>query len=197
MHRVRAGDDAALRLPENRVIVVRARGDVDEEVEHRVVVHKRRGDGHGAGRHGESVLSASLVGQVERAAVLVGDRQRFERVALIGRDGDGHSAALGGRLWADGNAAVRAVRDRNVIVRRGWGSMVALLNSQCDTHRCYIYLTGLLSIFIAVVVLSYLFSKNSFTAARSIFCCVKSPLACLPRSSISITPQSLLVSVVT
>ena len=197
MHRVRAGDDAALRRPENRVIVVRARGDVDEEVEHRVVVHKRRGDGHGAGRHGESVLSASLVGQVERAAVLVGDRQRFERVALIGRDGDGHSAALGGRLWADGNAAVRAVRDRNVIVRRGWGSMVALLNSQCDTHRCYIYLTGLLSIFIAVVVLSYLFSKNSFTAARSIFCCVKGPLACLPRSSISITPQSLLVSVVT
>ena len=160
MHRVRAGDDAALRRPENRVIVVRARGDVDEEVEHRVVVHKRRGDGHGAGRHGKS-------------------------------------AALGGRLWADGNAAVRAVRDRNVIVRRGWGSMVALLNSQCDTHRCYIYLTGLLSIFIAVVVLSYLFSKNSFTAARSIFCCVKSPLACLPRSSISITPQSLLVSVVT
>ena len=39
----------------------------------------------------------------------------------------------------------------------------------------------------AVVVPSYLFFKNSFTAARSIFCCVKSPLACLPRSSISIT----------
>ena len=187
MHRVRAGDDAALRRPENRVIVVRARGDVDEEVEHRVVVHERRRDGHGAGRHGEGVFAVASVGQVERAAVLVGDRQCFERIALIGRDGDGHSAALGGRLWADGNAAVRAVRDRNVIVRRGWGSMVALLNSQCDTHRCYIYLTGLLSIFIAVVVLSYLFSKNSFTAARSIFCCVKSPLACLPRSSISIT----------
>ena len=39
----------------------------------------------------------------------------------------------------------------------------------------------------AVVVPSYLFFKNSFTAARSIFCCVKSPLACLPRSGISIT----------
>lgn len=39
VHRVRAGNDAALRRPENRVIVVRARGDIDEEVEHRVVVH--------------------------------------------------------------------------------------------------------------------------------------------------------------
>ena len=39
----------------------------------------------------------------------------------------------------------------------------------------------------AVVVPSYPFSKNSFTAARSIFCCVKSPLACLPRGGISIT----------
>ena len=123
MHRVRAGDDAALRRPENRVIVVRARGDVDEEVEHRIVVHERRRDGHGAGRHGEGVLTAALVGQVERVAVLVGDRQRFERIALIGRDGDGHSAALGGRLRADGDAAVHAVRGRNVIARRGGGSI--------------------------------------------------------------------------
>ena len=150
VHRVRAGDDAALRRPENRVIVVCARGDIDEEVEHRVVVHKRRGDGHEAGRHGEGVLAAALVGQVERAAVLVGDRQLFERVALVRRDGDGHSAALGGILRADSHTAVRAVSDRDVIVRRGVGSMVALLNSQCDTHRCYIYLTGLLSIFINV-----------------------------------------------
>ena len=139
MHRVRAGDDAALRRPENRVIVVRARGDVDEEVEHRVVVHERRRDGHGAGRHGEGVLSASLVGQVERAAVLVGDRQRFERIALIGRDGDGHSAALGGRLRADAHTAVRAVRDRNVIARRGGDRCVDFLpfrrQGQIFCHR--------------------------------------------------------------
>ena len=139
MHRVRAGDDAALRRPEDRVIVVRARGDVDEEVEHRVVVHERRGDGHGAGRHGEGVLSASLVGQVERVAVLVGDCQRFERIALIGRDGDGHSAALGGRLRADSHTAVRAVRDRNVIARRGGDRCVDFLpfrrQGQIFCHR--------------------------------------------------------------
>jgi len=32
-----------------------------------------------------------------------------------------------------------------------------------------------------------LFQKQLYGGARSIFCCVKSPLACLPRSSISIT----------
>ena len=57
---------------------------IGEEVEHGVVIHKDCLHRDLARRHDEGVLSAVLVGQFERLAVLVQHGQAFEGVACRG-----------------------------------------------------------------------------------------------------------------
>ena len=86
---VRAGGDAILRSPENCIIVIIAGLDVHEEVQHRVVVHEGHRDRDLGGGHGEGVL-AVLLGELDFLAVFVRYSERFQRVALVWRDGNGH-----------------------------------------------------------------------------------------------------------
>ena len=92
---------------------------IGEEVEHGVVVHKDRLHRDLARRHGKGILSAALVGQRERLAVLVQHGQAFEGVALVGGHGDGHSVALGGGFGRYGDGAVFGLIRRNSVAECG------------------------------------------------------------------------------
>ena len=103
---IRAASDALLCRPQHSVIVVAVCRNIQKEVQHRVVVHKGRLDLDLAGRHGESVLAAALVGQLEFIAFAVLNGDGFQHIAAVGLNGDGHGIAALGVAGADGDAAV-------------------------------------------------------------------------------------------
>ena len=113
-----AAGDAVLCRPLDRLIVISAIGYVIEEVENAVVLHEGRLDLHLARGHGEGVLAAALVGELEVIAVLVGNGNVFQHIATIGCYRDGHSCTDGSAPAVCGHITVSGVPDGNGIAGR-------------------------------------------------------------------------------
>ena len=58
------------------------------------------------GGHFKGVFAATLVDELDFAAILAGDNQFVQLIALVGLHGDGYGVALFGPLGADGDGAV-------------------------------------------------------------------------------------------
>ena len=115
MDGVSAAGDAVFSGPQHRVIVVGVGGDVHEEVQHGVVLHKGDIDIHLACGLGEAVGAVAVIDDFHSIAVLVRDKDLLHRIASIGRGRDGDGDALPGGLGTDGHAAVFGLSHRGRI----------------------------------------------------------------------------------
>ena len=101
-----AAGDAVLRRPLDGLVVIGIVRHVIEEVENAVVLHKGRLDLDLARGHGEGVLAAALVGELQIIAVLVGDGYGFQHIAAVRLYRNRYGAARRGVLRADSHRAV-------------------------------------------------------------------------------------------
>ncbi len=105
VHSVCAAGDAILCRPQNCVIVVIRCLDIHKVIERGVVVHEGGIDLRLAGRHHKGILGVALLGNRQFLAVLVGNGNGFQYIALIRGDGDGYGVTLLGTLRVDRSQA--------------------------------------------------------------------------------------------
>ncbi|CAN4071494.1 Ktr system potassium uptake protein A, partial [Dysosmobacter welbionis] len=74
-----------------------------------------------AAGHGKRVLVAALALELHSVAVLVGDSQLVQLIAIVGLDGDGHGIALVRPLGTDGDGAVLAVLHADGVITAAGG----------------------------------------------------------------------------
>ena len=118
MRIVRSGGDPQPDGPENRVIVIIARRHVRKENRHISRVQKGRLDRHFGIRHNKGISAFAKRGEGKGLAPRIRHDKRFQYIALIRRDGEGHGFTGAHAVLADRHFSVSCLHGAELMLRR-------------------------------------------------------------------------------
>ena len=118
MRVVRSEGDSLAYGPEDRFIVIIVRRHVREGDRHVGRIQKGRLDRHFGIRHDKGISALAKRGEGKGLAQRIRHDKRFQYIALVRRDGEGHGLTGAHAVLADRHVSVRCLHDAERMLRR-------------------------------------------------------------------------------